>query len=143
MGATVWAYWVPYQADVGAALASARDKAFGEGDYYKGSGRHRVETPTSIADLFARMRALGLDTEGTHSILDMTSIGPEPGFGVVAPLDDDQLDALFGTLTPTRAQVEAERGLIEQIRDRWEGTYVVAYQDGAPSEILFIGVSGD
>lgn len=143
MGATVWTYWVPYHADVGAALASARDKVFAEGDYHKGSGGRRVKSPRSIADLFARMEALGLDTEGTHSILDMTSIGPEPAFGVLAPLDDDQIDALFGTLTPTRAQVDAARGLIEQIRDRWEGTYVIAYQDGAPSEILFIGSSGD
>jgi antitoxin component of MazEF toxin-antitoxin module len=111
--------------------------------YYRDFGKFRVSEPKSIDDLFAQYAELGLETEGAHSILDMTTVGPEPDFGILAPLDDDQIDALFETLTPTRAQIEAERSLIEAIRQRWEGTYLIAYEDGLPSEICFIGFSGD
>lgn len=33
MGASFWSYFVPYQADLGAALQALREKVFAEGDY--------------------------------------------------------------------------------------------------------------
>lgn len=143
MGASGWQYWVPYESDIGSALKKLRDKAFAEGDYYKGFGEYRVKSPTSIEDLFEQMDKLGLSTEGAHSILDMGKVGATPEFAVVAPLTEDQLDALFDTTKPTRAQIEAERSLIRELRERWEGTYIVAYEGDTPTEILFIGFSGD
>ncbi|MFO0546863.1 MAG: hypothetical protein U0271_00680 [Polyangiaceae bacterium] len=143
MGASGWDYWVPYESDIGSALAKLREKAFAEGDYYKGFGEYQVKSPTSIDDLFKQMEEVGLSTEGAHSILDMERVGETPDFAVVAPLTDDQLDALFDTTKPTRAQVEAEKSLIESLRERWEGTYIVAYEGDTPKEIFFVGFSGD
>ena len=34
-------------------------------------------------------------------------------------------------------------GILEDFEDKWEGVYVIAYRDGAPSEIFFTGHSGD
>lgn len=78
---------------------------------------------------------------GTHSILDMTSVGDRRAPGVAACLSADQLDALFGTVTPSRAQIEAEATLIGHLRQRGEGTYIVAFEQGEPVAAYFCGSS--
>lgn len=81
---------------------------------------------------------------GTHSVIDMTGIADTPTEGRVAPVPPDLLDEVFGTLRPTVAAVErAVR--VDRLAGfaRWEGMYVVAYEDGLPDTIFFVGVSGD
>lgn len=70
-------------------------------------------------------------------------LGIGDGFGEMAPLDLDDYDRLFGTLTPTLKQVRANKRALMGLRDRWMGTYVVAYRGGLPSTIAFAGFSGD
>jgi hypothetical protein len=142
MGASSWEYWVPYQAEVGVALEALRSEVFAAGTFYAGQGEHKVEGAQSIEELFARLDALG-HADGTHSILDMTKIASEPGFGVAAPLTADQIDALFETQTPTRAQIEAARALLLEVREGGSGSYLIAYEGDEPKELYFFGFSGD
>jgi len=107
MGGSFWHYWVPYEADIEAALERLRDRVFAEGSYYSGFGEQQVVSPTSIEDVFDQLDEMG-SADGTHSILDVGSIDPEPAYGVVAPLTETQLIELFATAKPTRAQVDAK-----------------------------------
>jgi len=115
---------------------------FAEGDYYRGHGEWTVESPTSIEDIFHQLDDMG-STDGTHSILDVGSVANEPSYGVVAPLSVSQLEELFGTVKPTRVQIEDRLRVLAELRESWEGTYVIAYEGAEPAEILFIGFSGD
>jgi len=81
---------------------------------------------------------------GTHSVIDMTGVADLPEGGKVAPLPGDELDRWFGTRRPKAAAVE--RALDEGLSgfERWQGAYVVAYDDGdQPDLIYFFGWSGD
>lgn len=82
--------------------------------------------------------------QGSHSILDLVRVGDQPGFGVVTPVPEAELEELVGTARPTRIQVEAiETSLFDRC-PRWEGRLVVVHDDtGAPQELCFLGVSGD
>ncbi len=72
----------------------------------------------------------------------MVRVGEENGAGVVTPVDEELLQLLYGTIRPSREQVEANMSFLEDI-ERGEGIYIVTYRDGAPSEILFAGYSYD
>lgn len=83
---------------------------------------------------------------GTHSILDIASVSSKPKFGSISPLDRSKLLELFGSDTPTHAQVEEayESGCLEELTSRrWQGIYIAVYHDGKPKEIFFAGCSGD
>ncbi len=136
MGASGWSYWVDWQEDVGQAMSLLQERTFAEGKFFAGWD-DRGKAATTISELRSIMAE-----EGTHSILDMHRIGSALEVGVVSGLSEDQLDALFETTTPTRAQVEAEARLIRSLRERWEGIYIVTYDGGAPSQIYFGGSSG-
>ena len=69
MGASGWSYYVPYDADFAAALADLQQQVFERGEYSRSGWRK----PKTIAQL--RERAA---EGGTHSILDITHIGPRP-----------------------------------------------------------------
>lgn len=82
------------------------------------------------------------------SILDMLAVSDSPAgepsrHGLIWPLSADQLLQLFGTPQPTRALVEGAGGRLSGLRERWQGLYIVVYDQGLPSEICFAGVSGD
>lgn len=70
MGASGWKYYVPYDADFGAALARLHKQVFARGGYYR---RNKRRKPKTIDDL---RKSNGED--GTHSILDITHVGPKP-----------------------------------------------------------------
>lgn len=161
MGASGWSYYVPYDRDHKAALDRLRTAIFEAGRYYKRGRR----TPKSIAE------AIELAAEdGTHSILDIDRVAPaptepgaeslrqlprEPGkrgswfasysqnIGTARELHPDDLRALLGTTTPTRDQVDAAVEEITEHRARGLGTIIVIYAEGKPSELAFIGFSGD
>ena len=81
---------------------------------------------------------------GTHSILDITNgVSATPQPFTVSALTDDQLLGLFGTITPTGEQVAAATWDICEHRERWYGAYVVSFDAGKPTEIHFMGFSGD
>jgi len=198
MGATGWTYFVPYEADISAALQRLREDVFARGDYVYGDNltdqqikailektrpemdpwmqevRKQAETlPEPIrtvylqkAESFKRSimsgdlppkkrkpksktieAVLEFQAEsGTHSILDIVGISPEPQFRHISPLPREKLAELFGSATPTHAEIETahDSGSLEDfVSERWEGIYVVAYHEGLPSEIFFAGCSGD
>ena len=147
MGAHPWWYFVPYDPDVGRALAALREQEFSAGRYHPvvrfpafpvGPGSPRPGAGhRSIA---AARTAAGAD--GTRSILDMEKVGTAAGFGVVCPLDPAVQRTLYGTERPTRAQVEADMGFLEGV-ERGHGVYVVLYTGNQPQELCFAGYSYD
>lgn len=169
MGASRWFYAVPYQEDLEAALSDLRWQVFREGKYHQGPMRRPLpsfedwcqqmppEWRQDVArlrrtyDEVARREAMQPSTpeeavqkageDGTHSILDMTTIATEPGSGVLAPLPAETLEACFGTQYPSKTAVKARAA--ELVRRRGWGTYVIAYQRETPRWICFLGLSGD
>jgi hypothetical protein len=81
-------------------------------------------------------------TEGTHSIIDITSVAETPD-AASGPLAPERLEQLFGTQQPTRADVEAKTIEVQTARGRNRCTYVVVYDAELPSELFFAGYSGD
>ncbi len=74
----------------------------------------------------------------------MNGVAAQRDMFKVAPPPDEVLDAVFGTRTPSSEAVAAaiKAGALD-LYDRWEGVYVISYQDAAPHEIFFCGFSGD
>jgi hypothetical protein len=63
MGAEPWSYYVPFQADIQAALDKLRDQVFKSGKY-RGS-QLKPRTPTEALE--------NMEADGTASILDIMS----------------------------------------------------------------------
>ncbi len=199
MGATGWQYFVPYQADIAAALQRLREDVFARGEYssgmtvtkeqldaaFKGVGSDwesnleffsaqaaDPKLPQATRDKFAtlanqlkQLHETGKPTQsatlkpltidgllesraenGTHSILDIVRVSATPDFGAVSPLPRNQLLEMFGSEKPTRSQLEQKlkSGALEIFTcERWQGFYIVVYQNETPVEILFAGCSGD
>lgn len=66
-----------------------------------------------------------------------------PAHGAVTPLTRAEMLHLFGTPTPNVEQVEGRMSVLRSYRQRWQGTVVVIYEGDQPSELLFMGESGD
>lgn len=85
------------------------------------------------------------EPDGTGTILDMRGIASEPGYFEIAPLSEEDLIDLFGTTQPTREMIEIKkikRAIFEHQRSQM-GSYIVVFTNGEPSEIYFVGFSGD
>jgi hypothetical protein len=99
--------------------------------------------PRSIDELLAMT-----GENGTHSILDITHTADVPEFGAATPLSKHRHLKYFGTLHPTRAQIDTALATPdddprEGIR-RWEAVYFIVHdEDGRPVEYVFVGASGD
>jgi len=136
VGASGWSYFVPYQADIEAALQNLRQEAFAQGNYYNpidsDPGPQTMEELIQLCDL-----------EGTHSVIDMTNVSTRPDFGVVSSLTKQEYLDIFQTATPTREMIERAAARLQTLRDGWQGVYVLAHTDGVPTEIFFTGFSGD
>jgi hypothetical protein len=173
MGASGWHYTVDYQADVNAALQELRWDVYARGEYYKeqpgqdldmteAEFRASLGEPAEDDDgqyeflvedwLDRKSRPVPVDPDtllaaqadsGTHSIIDMgNGVSARPQFATVSPLTGDGLMHAFGTETPSAEQVQAWIVRCGD-RERWVGTYVVSYRDGAPHQLHFCGFSGD
>jgi len=160
MGASDWAYFVPYQTDLESALQALRQNVFANGEYYKPADwfrrlhedniidQQRLTTllesvsstpePQTIEELI-QMRGL----DGTHSIIDITRVSTELDYGVVTPLSEQEYSDVFGTDTPTHEMVEQKADHLVTMRERWQGVYVLVYEGDVPNEIFFAGFSGD
>jgi hypothetical protein len=146
MGAHPWVYYVKYQPDLSKALHELRQREFQAGRYNPVVSF--PEFPITEASPSPGPRHKSIDealedseADGTRSILDMKAIGDEPDYGVVVQLNKDELLALYGTETPTLAQVEA-LGALEDL-DRGHGVCVFVYEDQHPVGIVFCGYSYD
>jgi hypothetical protein len=147
MGASPYWYVVKYNPDLDAALHDLREREFR-------AGRYNPVIPFPDFPVTASSPAPGAqhstieealedsDADGTRSILDISSIGEDPDFGVACPLPDDELVRLFGTTQPTRAAVENNMEMYEQI-ERGQAIYIVLYKNGQPDELMFVGYSFD
>lgn len=95
--------------------------------------------PKSIEELLERN---GLD--GTHSILDMTGgISENFKWFSITRLPEESVANIFGTDKPNRSQIEAREHDLLSILGKAYGLYLIAYENDQPSEIFFIGISGD
>src|SRR5277367_1282056 len=119
MGAHPWHYLVPYDPDLGKALAELRQREFAAGRYnpvepfprFPVDPRQARGVKHTTGD--AARQAAG--ASGTRSILDMLGLSPKPTPGVVTPLDEDDLTDVFSTLEPTRDHLEDDEALFEMI----------------------------
>lgn len=189
MGATGWSYFVPYEADMLAALERLQAAVFESGAYERpalelefleemefftvtaeereellskyglsplrrliaevglNGLRSRLETLAAAPELTNRadLEALQcLSSSGTHSILDMRGISTLREFGTVSPLTAARLRELYGTETPTHAQVTDSRHAIPEADERFYGVVFPVYDSsGTPTHLYFVGTSGD
>jgi hypothetical protein len=155
MGASGWEYVVSYQQDLGAALDALRREVFAAGDYVKPADSGHVldlPEPASIEDLTEQEEYWEfMGTSGTHSIIDVRGVVPAgfegEDFGTIRPLLDSEYRELFGSARPSRADYERLAGT-ERLHDyvtggRWTGRAAVLWDNGAPTELVFWGYSGD
>jgi len=154
MGASGWEYVVPYQPDLGAALAALRHEVFASGEYLKPSfygDVFNLPEPTSVEDLLEQEQyGEFMGTSGTHTIIDVWAVVPadaQDEFGAIRALSDAECAELFGAAQPGRAHYEplanSEQLYGYVTGGRWTGRAAVLWADDSPSEIVFWGISGD
>jgi hypothetical protein len=146
MGAHPWFYFIPYEQDITKGLETLREREFKAGRYNPSEPFPRFpvdprHVPGSKHSSLEAARAAA-DASGTRSILDMTRISAKPDFGTVAPLDEAELMDLFATLKPTRADIDANEAIFDQI-ERGQGIYIVVYENNEPSQVYLAGYSYD
>jgi hypothetical protein len=146
MGGHPWWYLVPYEKDVANSLETLRQREFKAGRYNPAEDFPRF--PVDLNHAPGRKHSSidaareDSDADGTRSILDVSRVGAEPDYDVVASLPDDALVEFFGTTKPTAEDVEGADELFEDI-ERGQGIYVVVYDNDRPSQVFFAGYSYD
>lgn len=148
MGASSWSYYVPYQPDPGKALQALQDEVFAEGKYWWAAKGEHGKSAAAYPDRPHTEDELWDDeqvqSDGTHSILDMSHVipaGTYDGPGTVEPVTPDQALQATGTALPTREHTEALEALATE---RWFGRCAVLHDaEGRPAELYFFGYSGD
>ena len=132
MGGWPYQYIVPFQEDAQTALDALRADVFARGDYYGSETR-----PRNIKEAVARS-----GESGTRSILDIDRVSNKPDSMRAAPLSAGELARYFGGVQPTVKMVEECEALWEEL-ERGQARYVVAYEDGVPTNLVFVGYSFD
>lgn len=128
----MWKYYVPYTNDVRGALRQLQAQEFDAGRF-EGS-EHR---PTSIQVALEAARE-----SGTRSILDVFGFSSDTQPGMLAPLSPEAVEDYFGSAVPTREDIEVNHELPEDL-DRGTAVYLVAYENGLPKQLAFVGVTFD
>ena len=150
IGASGWRYLVPYQEDLAAALGALRRQVFVDGDYISPAEEGYPE-PASVEDLLLEEYGYFIETNGTHSILDVIEVVPAEDTdqlsGTIRPLTSAETQQLFGTTEPSHADYTrlADALLFHKVglAERGTGRAVTLWEDGVPTEIAFWGYSGD
>lgn len=170
MGANPYCYFTAYNPNIEQALAALREQEFQAGRYnpallaadppsytFQHSFPPDEHFPSpgaqhsSIEEAFAE----GMESaSGTGSILDIIGISQSPQMLHASPSTHQALVALFCTSSPAHGDVE--RCLLAPVDDqlmkslafweeigRGECRYFVIYEDGAPAELFFAGMSID
>src|SRR3954454_20748677 len=163
MGASGWNHFVPYDDDVDGALQQLRRDVLARGDFlrhYAAPAGFKLPLwlrllmgVAGIASAVKRRRLMKLGNPdlaaeaagegGTHSVLDVVGTSRIRAGGHATRAPARVLEEVYGTATPTRADVERHAGELDERLDRGEAYYVVVYRDGRPDELYFEGNSGD
>jgi hypothetical protein len=148
MGSHPYVYFVPYRDDFQQALEELREREFAAGRYnpvmmFPPCPVDERTPPGPGAQHDSIQEAMeAADADGTRSILDIEFVGDDPDFGIARRLTDDDLEALFETTTPTRAQV-LDVVPMEEV-ERGEAVCLPFYDSrGQPAGICFAGYSCD
>jgi hypothetical protein len=153
MGANPYWYFVPYEADLVAALQKLRAREFQSGRYNPVTPFQKFPIDLSAPTLGAQHGSIedvmdAAEEDGTRSILDIAQLASEPLDGsrmpyfTAFPLANPDMEELFGTLHPTRKLVETNTRMWDRI-ERGSAIYLVIFDDGKPHEIFFAGYSFD
>lgn len=107
--------------------------------------RRAIEgTIENLKKLAAPGEAEAADDEGgSHSILDVIGVGEKRDVLVATPVADADLERLFGTTRPTRAQVEDKRFPLMTLRPAQHPCYLAVFEGEEPVEWCFAGATGD
>jgi hypothetical protein len=149
VGATPYWYYVPFVGDIDQSLQMLRQREFRAGRYnpiiefidFGDPDVCNVHPGTQHKTIEEAIRAAGAD--GTRSILDIRQVSAEPAYHATAPIPGNISQSLFGTTTPSRAQVDASIALLFRYIERGQSRYLVIFENGQPSEIWFAGYSFD
>ena len=146
MGASEWMYFTPYEPDAEAALQRLRQAEFAAGRY---GPRTRVGGAIQWLRRAGR-RARTIDDaveyaaeDGTHSILDIQRTSGHEEFAAAVPLSKHRVEEVYGTNEPSQAQVRQSSAMLLDQIPRWSAVYFPVYTDGNPTELAFLGCSGD
>ena len=127
MGSESWSVWVKYSKSMKHTLKVAKQQALEELGY-----------ATEEEALEAT------EADGTASPVDIfNGFASEAEPGSCWELDEDTLQAHFGSATPTKAQVEENVDALVEELGRGESLCVLAYAKGKPAQVLFAGWSFD
>jgi hypothetical protein len=164
MGASAWRYIVAFQPNIQAALDALRQEEFAAWKQAHPRKRYR--------SIDALLKDVGADGTSSILDVNQISATPLPAtkhnfshynfhnpqdmahfvaamnehIGKVFPLSSEDYLALFGTIRPTRHTIEQAASSLHTLYERIErdsGIYVVLYEDDVPTEIYFMGISGD
>ena len=127
MGGHPYWYFAPYQDDIQLALNSLRQREFQAGRYNPTTPFPHFPPDLNAPSAGAQHHSIedafeDADADGTRSILDLTKIGENPGYGVAAALPPDGLKRYFGTERPDLEMVAESEELFEDI-ERGQGLY--------------------
>jgi hypothetical protein len=147
MGGHPYWYVVAYDPNLEMVLEKLRKREFAAGRYNPVIPFLRFpiddKSPSPGAQHDSIEAALeASEADGTRSILDIMSISEEPDFGAACPLGDEVLEQLYGTTQPTRAAVEENMDFLEDV-ERGQAVYILLYDRGKPTEVMFAGYSFD
>ncbi len=147
MGGHPYWYFEKLDGDVDRSLQALREREFQ-------AGRYNPVTPFPQFPIGPDSPAPGAQhasfeeimrhaaENGTRSILDIHRVSESPEFFAVCPLADAVLLDLYGTTQPTRSMVESNMEFLEYV-ERGQGVFIMLYQNGQPTEVLFAGYSFD
>jgi hypothetical protein len=159
MGASEWDYVEPFDTDLPTTLANLRRRVFDGRDYFWHESIPRPGTLADLDGLFTEIietlspgeidyddpriiQLADIASSGTHSILDMRTVGDR---GPITVLPRGEAEALFGAAKPSRADLErVGKGKWIEIESRWTGVCVPLHDEsGTVTEVAFWGCSGD
>ena len=164
MGASAWNYIVAYQPDIQAALDALRHEQFAT--WKQAHPRKRYKSIDALlSDVGADGTSSILDvnristtplTATKHDFSHYDFHNPQDmarfmavmneRIGMMYPLSKEDYLTLFGTAQPTRQDIEQCTSALDTLYERIErdsGIYLILYQNGVPTEIYFMGISGD
>jgi len=170
MGAEPYCYFVAYQDDIDTTLQRLRQREFTAGRYNPVLP-HNHDFPVTAASVSPGAQhdsieeaMIAADADGTRSILDIFKASHFPFelahedpsiqnemdiFCKTYPFSKHDLERMFGTLEPSRQQVESVCLTYNGGESIWDGIergtcrHIIVFEDGKPTEVFFAGYSFD
>jgi hypothetical protein len=147
MGSSAYWYFVPYEQDFNSALQKLREREFKLGRYNPVVMFPSFPVTTSTESPGAKHSTIDeaiedADADGTRSILDLKEVSEVDDYCIARVISKDELLKYFGTDKPDKLQIENQFDMFNDI-ERGKGFCIVAYKDGKPDELYFVGYSFD